>query len=376
MSTIILDFLHEDPGLKLLFPDATYYSFVQNPQNVAAYPSIIPSQEIEQIEFSAATSNAAPPPAPLPTIMVIAPLYKCCYMWNGRSNPQFRANIYEYFRIFIHIISNYQFENILFFDTHAYQYDPNCIFQYYHMKNLAEKITFFKRNYANNIVYMENVFPFPYIGCGNGNAAAPCVIDLLQQFIKLRKDGNYKLPDRNRLFFSGKPMTKNDPVYGTATDCVEKLQKIKNTVGEYLVYREKMPDAAAYKTELSRSNFCLCLSEYCGAPTRRMFEILSAGSLLMCEISPEGRFMWNFGEEDFYAEMYFENETDLFAKLNLLGGKTRNYYMCLQKQNTIVDTYMNKKALRIYIKRCVDKIARKNGNIGGAGAAAAPPTPV
>ena len=361
MSTIILDFLHEDPGLKLLFPDADYYAFTRNPDNLAAYPNIVPSQEIEKLEFAAARANAAPPPAALPTLMVIAPLYKCCYMWDGQANPQFRSHIYEYLRIFTHIARSYPFENILFFDTHPYQYDPNSIFAYYRMRELSSKIVFFKRNYANNIAYGENVFPFPYIGSSVsvGSGAAPCVIDLLQQFIKRRKSGNYRLPDHNRLFFAGKPMTKNDPVYGTATDCVEKLQKIKNTVGEYLVYRDHMPDDAAYQIELSRSHFCLSLIEDCGAPTRRMFEILASGSLHMCEANPNARFLWNFEADDFVRETYFENEADLFAKLNLLGGKKQNYYMCLQKQNTLVDTHMNKRELRRFIKRCAEKVAPK-----------------
>ena len=362
MPNIILDFLHEDPGLKLLFPDAEYFSFVQNPQYVATYPKIIPSQEIARIEFIAATSNATPPPNPIPTFMIIAPLYKCFYTWNGEINPQFCSILYEYFSIFVHIATNYQFENILFFDTHAYQYDPNSIFAHYRLEELSKKITFFKRNYANNVVYDKNVFPFPYIGSNEGGGAAdaadgaPCVIDLLQKIIKLRKKSNYRFPNRNRLFFSGKPTNKKDTVYGTSTDCIEKLQKIKNTVGEYLIYTEKMPDYDTYKIELSRTYFCLSLIEECGAPTRRMFEILSTGTLLMCEADNNARFMWNFEEDDFLAETYFVNETDLFAKLNYLGSNAKNYCRCLQKQNTLVDTYMNKNALRRYIKKCCERI--------------------
>jgi len=356
MPNIILDFLHEDPGLKLLYPDAQYYSFVQNPQYITSYPNIIPSQEIEKIEEEAAAAVH-----PL-TFMVIAPLYKCFYIWNGQRNPNFCSVLYDYFNIFVYIVKNQKFENILFFDTHAYQYDPNVIFECYHLQDLSKKITFFKRNYANNVVYKNNVFPFPYIGSNNTdiNAAAAssslCVIDILQQFIKRYKKGNYKLPDRNRLFYSGKLMVKKDDVYGLHTDCVEKLQKIKNTVGEYLVYREKMPDETAYKVELSRFHFCLSLAEECGAPTRKMFDILSSGSLLMCEINELARFMWNFGEDDFLIESYFLDEMDLFAKLNYLGGNVDKYYTCLHKQHTLVNTYMSKPALRRYIKKCYEKI--------------------
>jgi len=356
MPNIILDFLHEDPGLKLLFTDAEYYSFVQNPQYISTYPNIIPSQEIEKIEFAAAASQQTPKS----TFMIIAPLYKCFYTWNGQINPQFCSVLYEYFSIFVHIATNCEFENILFFDTHSYQYDPNSIFEYYRLRVLSDKMTFFKRNYANNVVYKNNVFPFPYIGSSttdvndnvNDATSSPCIIDLLQQFIKKYKKGQYKLPDRNRLFYSGKLMIKRDNIYGLYTDCIEKLQKIKNTVGEYLIYREKMPDESAYKIELSRSNFCLSLTEECGAPTRKIFEILSCGSLHMCEIDASARFMWNFGEDDFLLESYFVNETDLFAKLNFLGGNVEKYYMCLHKQHTIVNTYMSKSALRRYIKKC------------------------
>lgn len=374
MSILILDFLHEDPGLKILFKDAEYYAFARNANNMTLYPNIVPSLEIEKLEFAAARANAAPPPAALPTLMVIAPLFQCCYMWRSPTdgtpieNSHFKRTLYEYFSIFIHLIKNYHFENVLFFDTHAYQYDPNTVFNFYRLEPLAKKIAFFKRNYANNIEYGENVFPFPYIGNGPGE----CVIDLLQKFIKRRKQGKYQLPDKNRLFFAGIPKCTNDPRYGTVTESIQKLQKIKNTVGEYLVYRERMPDDDAYYIELARSNFCLSITEECGAPTRRMFDILSSGSLLMCEADPNARFLWNFGGVDgaeFMKETIFENENDLFAKLNLLGGNLRNYYICLERQNVLVDTYMNKTALRKYIKFCADCVHKKY-------APAAPPAPM
>ena len=84
-----------------------------------------------------------------------------------------------------------------------------------------------------------------------------------------------------------------------------------------------------------------------GDPNLRTFEILHCGSLL---ISQRTTLVWNFPDSGFCEETIFDNENDLFEKMNRLCSDNELYKKCLRKQNYIVKTYMNLEYMRSYIQ--------------------------
>ena len=83
----------------------------------------------------------------------------------------------------------------------------------------------------------------------------------------------------------------------------------------------------------------------CGDPNIRTFEILSSGSL---RLSQRSNIKWTFDEE-FCEETIFDNENDLLEKLIRLESNIDLYKKCIDKQNYIVRTCMNKNSIKKYI---------------------------
>jgi hypothetical protein len=344
----ILDILHQDTGLKLLFPDADYFSFCHNPAVAGKYPDVLPSLDIEKFATNTATDAA------YTHIFIIAPLYNCRLEYNTK-NPQFSHDLYNYFCVTIDILRGAAAPKIAWFDTHEYNYDPNQIIA----PDIAAKSVFFKRNYANNIVYRANVVPFPYVGsCGQSGEVAIDIITRAAAADTLPSpwatdDPNPEPGGFNRLFYVGALKSHHNPVYGAHTDEIEMMQRIKGTVGEYLIYREKMPDCGAYQIELARSWFCLYLCEKGNAPSGRIFDILASGSILLrqCPLRGEGAFVWGAAPDG--KVVGWDTENQLYECLNALGENKKTYEMCREQQRDLVTKYMSKTALCDFILHIV-----------------------
>jgi spore maturation protein CgeB len=101
---------------------------------------------------------------------------------------------------------------------------------------------------------------------------------------------------------------------------------------------------------MKKSKYCLDLLGV-GDPNVRTFEIISCGSL---RIAQRSNLTWNF-EEDFCEETYFDDENDLFNKINLMNSDGALYQKCLDRQNYIVQKYMNVKCLKEYVNDIISK---------------------
>ena len=101
--------------------------------------------------------------------------------------------------------------------------------------------------------------------------------------------------------------------------------------------------------ELASSKYCLDLLGV-GDPNIRTFEILSVRSL---RIGQRSNLKWPFPDE-FCEETIFDDENDLFEKINKLESSPELYIRCLQKQNDIVDKYMNPIYLKRYILETIE----------------------
>ena len=105
-----------------------------------------------------------------------------------------------------------------------------------------------------------------------------------------------------------------------------------------------------YMNEMIISKYSLDLLGV-GDPNIRTFEILSSGSLRLGEKS---NLKWTF-EEEFCEETIFEDENDLLTKLLKLENYPELYKKCINKQNEIVEKYMNSNILKEYIFEKINK---------------------
>lgn len=337
MKITILDFFNQDPGLKILFPDAEYYVFktedfsLKNRMELyKKYGGLTYRTDIENI-CSVGGSDADNDSF----LFVVAPLYNTCPTWNQKQKYHLNNETYDFFFITLDIIKNSNFKKVFFFDNYDYDYDPNQIFIENRVYDFIKKynVNFFKRFYAKDKIYCDNVFSFPYIAFGY-----TCITDIIGSGVT--NENNNKI---NRLFFSGSLVNHNDDVYGVNRNRREIFQKIAEVMGDYLVYKNNLQHSE-YMEELKKHAFCLDIFGV-GEPNKRIFEILSCGSLL---IQQRSRLEWNF-DDDFCEETYYDDHNDLFQKMTRLVTDSELYQNCLNKQNEIVRKYMTFDSIREYI---------------------------
>lgn len=342
-AVAILDFVNQDVGLKILFPEADYYVFkteectaaARAEQNTRFGGTLTPSTAVEHI---LAKSYRA--------IFIIVPLYNCVGRWNGKQkdvNPE----INNYFHITIEILraAAASARDIFFFDNSDYDYDPNLIFIQNNLYDdfvVRHGVKFFKRAYMKNKIYMENVVPFPYIAFG-----PQCIIDLLHSSEAATTDRTVATLEQikqHKLFFSGALFEHNDPIYPVYRNRRDTANKIYSAIGDAFVYKNGMSHAD-YMKEMRQHSFCLDLLGV-GDPNKRTFEILAHGTL---RIAQQSNLEWGFEEgDDFPAECSFKDEHELIEKLARLKDPAL-YIKCLEQQNALVKKYMGRDTLRQYI---------------------------
>jgi hypothetical protein len=332
----ILDFLNQDPGLKILFQEADYFIFneeISRPQLYQKYnylPLIFQEHTINTDNYD--------------TLFIISPLYDSCeFVINGQSNIYYKEYTGNYFNKMIDLIQKNNFKKVVIFDNYDYDYDPNDIFEFNNVSSIIteKNILFFKRYINKNKSYKKNVYPFPYIIFGY-----QCNIDMLHNFTNNKEiRSNYII---DRLFFSGSLIHHIDPVYKIERNRLDIFYKIHSRLGNYLQSFRLPHDQ--YINEMKRSKYCLDLLGV-GDPNVRTFEILSCGSL---RIAQRSNLTWNF-EEDFCEETYFDDENDLFNKINLMNSDDALYQKCLDRQNYIVRKYMNVNCLKEYVNDIISR---------------------
>jgi hypothetical protein len=333
MSRIaILDCHEQDPGLKILFPEADYYVFMKGCYKGEIYNKHNICPHYHDIEFNVFDKIND---TKYDSLMIVYNIYDGILKYNGITKTTFfkESNLIFLDKVMLLILKN-NFKNVFLFDNYDYNYDSNIISSvsevYGHIIK-TKNILFFKRNFNKDIHYEQNVFPFPYIMFGNF-----CNINTL---ISTPPTRNIIIP---RVFFSGTLFEHNDPVYGIFRNRRKTMEKITRFIN--VDYQNNLPHDV-FLSALSNYKYSLDLLGV-GDPNIRTFEILWSNSLRLAERS---NLKWNF-DDDFCEETYFSNEMELFNKLMLLENDTALYNKCLQKQKYIVSTYMNVSALRNYIE--------------------------
>jgi hypothetical protein len=328
----ILDFHEQDPGLKILFPEAEYYVFMKGYDRSKIYSqhNINAKHHNEQLNVFEEINDKN-----YDDLMIVFNIYNSIREYNGivKSDFFFDINLKFLDKIMLLILKN-NFKNVFIFDNYDYNYDPNIISSVSEVYNhiiKTKNILFFKRNFNNKIHYQQNVFPFPYIMFGkfcniNTIISAPLICN---EIIPL-------------IFFSGTLFEHKDSVFGIFRNRKNTMEKI-NTLINVDFYSNLPHDV--FMTAMSKYKYSLDLLGI-GDPNIRTFEILWSNSLRLAERS---NLKWNF-DDDFCEETYFSDEHELFNKLLLLENNNDLYNKCLQKQKYIVSTYMNVSALRNYIE--------------------------
>jgi spore maturation protein CgeB len=321
----IIDFINQDVGLKILFPEADYFILQEEFNRTQIYSKydmkpIVHNKDVNVYEY--VTSDR------YDIVFIIAALYNSIKIYNNQINGAFSEGIFDKLVNIKTLIHNNKFEKVCFFDNYDYDYDPNIIFQ----TNPGNNIYFFKRYYNKEKTYNNNVCPFPYIIFGH-----QCNIDMItDRFNKKREEQK-----QSRIFFSGSLMNHMDNTYGVYRNRIDLMNRIVKKVN---VYNPGHVFHDTFIKILSTSKYCLDLLGV-GDPNIRTFEILSCKSL---RISQRSNLKWNF-EDEFSEETIFDDENDLVEKIVRLENDPQLYQQCLEKQNEIVRKHMNIHSLRSYI---------------------------
>jgi hypothetical protein len=342
LKVAIIDVCNQDIGIKILFPEADYYVFEKRLGNdliCEQYKiNILENEKINNINDKNYDS-----------LFVVVSMYNAIkYIEKDKINHEYLENISEYFFKISKIINNNNFINICFFLNCDLNYEPNIIFNHYQFtEDSRKKILFFKRNFGKDITYESNVFSFPYLIFNNNN------YNIIDSLINSRKE--LSVEKDNHLFFSGAIYTTQNSHDGIIRDrrgiiekIVEKFKDINNKKSVKVFIPDKKPHFE-YLNNIQKSKYCLDVIG-AGDPNLRTFEILHCGSLL---ISQRTSLVWNSPEVFFLEETIFDDENDLYEKINRLNMDDNLYAKCLKWQNYIIKIYMNLEYLRSYIQ---DKI--------------------
>lgn len=320
MRISIIDTVNQDIGLKLLFPEATYY--IYNSEKCTINSRIVSYKKynfVPKIDWSNINDNN------YDYVFIILACYDIL-----PTTPYYKENIKNIFDKITNIINNNHFKFVGLFDNYDFDYDPNDFI------NNSKINIFFKRNYSKTKTYKSNVVPFPFIMFGEKSLIEKCDTELVNEI-------EYFKEKKHRIFFTGALFTNKDYHYNMNRDRLYIYNKIKN-----IIYNPGVQNYNNFINTLRDSKYSLDLLGV-GDPNKRTFEILLSGSLMISEYND---LLWPFdNNETFSKETIFKNENDLFNVINELSADKDLYLKCLKNQYTIVKKYFNKGWLRNYITK-------------------------
>ena len=320
MKIAIVDTVNQDIGLKLLFPEATYY--IHNSENCTINSRIT---SYKRYNFTPKTDWSDINDTNYDYIFIIMASYNIL-----STTPYYQENVKNIFDKLTNIINNNNFKFVGLFDNYDFDYDPNDFIN----NKKIDKI--FKRNYNKNKTYKENVVPFPFIMFGEKSLIEKCDTELVNEI-------EYFKVKNNRAFFTGTIFSAdyNYPDMDIKRDRKEFYNKIRN-----YIYNPGYLDYINFLNELRNSKFALDLLGV-GDPNKRTFEILLSGSLMLSQFN---NLLWPFDNNDsFSKETIFKDENEFYNIINELSKDNELYLKCLKNQYTIVKKYFNKEWLRDYI---------------------------
>jgi hypothetical protein len=323
MRIAIIDAVNQDIGLKLLFPDATYYI-----HNNEACTINSRNASYKKYNFTPKTDFSDINDSTYDYVFIILALYD-----TSQTTPYYTENIKNIFEKIMSIINNNNFKFVGLFDNYDFDYDPNDFI------NNSKINIFFKRNYNKNKTYKSNVIPFPFIMFGEKSLIEKCDTELVNEIEYFKKK-------QNRIFFTGSLFTNKDYHYNMNRDRVKIYNKIKT-----VIYNPGYQNYNNFIKQLQDSKYSLDLLGV-GDPNKRTFEILLSGSLMISEYND---LLWPFENGDsFSKEPIFKNEHEFFYIINELSKDNELYLKCLKNQYNIVKKYFNKEWLRSYITKKIE----------------------
>lgn len=318
MKIAIIDTVNQDIGLKILFPEASYYIF--NSEECTIHNRRV---SYNKYNFAPLTNTSNINDKTYDFLFIILATYNIV-----TTTPYHDKNVKTIFDKVIEIINNNNFKFIGLFDNYDFDYDPNIYI------NNPKINLFFKRNYNKTKTYKENVVPFPFIMFGEKSLIEKCDTEIVNET-------EYFKPKNKRIFFSGTLFTCKDYHYNMERDRLRIYNKIQNWIYN--------PGGLPYNNfieTIRNSKYSLDLLGV-GDPNKRTFEILLSGSLM---ISEHNDLVWPFEDGDrFSNETIFKNENEFFEKIRALEKDNELYIKCLQNQHYIVKKYFNTNWIKSYI---------------------------
>jgi hypothetical protein len=318
MRIAILDTFNQDIGLKILFPEASYYIF--NSEESTIHHRHI---SYNKYNFTPRVDISTITDINYDVIFFIISTYDIL-----DEKPCFNLKIKNIFDRVTAIINTNNFKFVGLFDNYDFDYDPTI-----YVDNPKINL-FFKRNYNKTKKYKENVVPFPFIMFGEKSLIEKCDTELVS-------DIDFFKPKKPQIFFSGTLFTNNNLYENLNRDRLSIYRKIQNWI-----YNPGSLSYASFIETMRNSKYSLDLLGI-GDPNKRTFDILLSGSLIISEYND---LVWPFEDGDsFFNETIFKNENEFFEKIRELEKDNELYIKCLRNQNYIVTKYFNKNWIRSYI---------------------------
>ena len=229
MRIAIVDTVNQDIGLKLLFPEATYY--IHNSEECTHTHRII---SYTKYNFIPNTDWSDINDSNYDCLFIILASYNIL-----STTPYYQENIKIIFDKITNIINSNNFNFVGLFDNYDFDYDPT---DFINNKKINK---FFKRNYNKNKKYNENVIPFPFLMFGEKSLIEKCQCEIVceEDYLKIKK---------NRIFFTGTIFSKNY-IYDKMEierDRREIFNKIKN-----YIYNPGYLNYDNFINEIRNSNF-------------------------------------------------------------------------------------------------------------------------
>jgi len=378
----IIDFLNQDPGLKLLYREEADY-FVYETQPNLTLPHRLQFYKMhglyEPTQLSTDNEDEiARILRPYSILFVVCSIVSCV-----SSFSTFPVNITsEHLLRTLRVIQKCRphLQTVTFFDNSDYDACPyDLLFvraanravmtnTFEMTTNGEQKCFFLKRAFALDMnscpphKYAACVYPFPYIMFGYN-----CNIDIITRFRNGGGGGAAALP---RLFFAGAIYRHTNVEWGVDRDRETCVTNVANELTRLEMqsvicfYCFPCIDYENYIGEMSASMFCLDVPG-AGDPNKRTFEILASGTTLrmagpfagphklpitfathvMANVAPED------ADELCDGFVMFFDEHDLCRKIQQLLRDPELYKRCLRHQNKIVEKYMNPRAIRASIDK-------------------------
>lgn len=330
--TAILDPFNHCPGLKILFPEYDYYVFEPTQDITFTSTNHMTNNKFELIyKFRYLSDWTQITPIKYNTIFIVLPLLDC-YPGNWCTKKE-AVLIWDIIKSVC--FGSYSYKKICLFDTYDYDYDPSLLFP-------NEKIDiFFKRNVNKKKKYNSNVFAFPYM-----IFLTPCPLyTLLTKKIEKKKD------KKNQIFWSGALYIHDEKhqVGGKEERVVRDRETIFNSIKHLLTIYKNLPHDE-FIEEMSRCKYALDIQGV-GDPNSRTFEIFLSGSLRLFN---NNNLTWTFDEGDDFSEYASFTTAEEFQKNLYILSDINEYNKALEKQEKIVEKYINKEWLRGYINRTIN----------------------